>query len=445
MSETSKMPFEPIPMPGMPEMPKPSFSRSTTPPQSAPPITRKPLMIADDKPDSFFLPNGIAPEALKSPPTMTAEVKPSGFPLSWLKPSRAKGVVLAGLGSLGIGAFGLNALVPVPVSEPMKANTFADTASLPPSKPKPQIELEREDKLPEILPVPIGSNDPLPVPLLTPVISGEFKQVGATLPVIKPLDVPGVPPIIPATIPMIPEQLKSEGLPPLPSPGALGSVPLSPPALTGLPLPGSVEQEKELLPLVLPSKPPRTPSTPAALPSAFPAVETTLPSITAPIPPLPVPNLTSITPTATPKPNIELRPFPEAPAPLPVTALPGKPVATAPTEAKTDYDVDIHKIRAGDTYVTISQRYYDTANFANQLRTYNENADLSRAQDVQVPPMYVIKKFGTGRGAEPTGVVPAGTMQNPAPLVPADLEWISPSARKNGNTEKTNDGQPPWR
>ena len=166
MTETSKMPFEPIPMPGMPEMPKPSFSRSTTPP-AAPPITRKPLMIADDKPDSFFLPNGIAPEAPKSPPTMTAEVKPSGFPLNWLKPSRAKGVVIAGLGSLGIGAFGLNAFVPVPTSEPIKANTFADTSSLQPTKLQPRVDEEREVKPLGLLPPPppTGGDNLLDKPL----------------------------------------------------------------------------------------------------------------------------------------------------------------------------------------------------------------------------------------------------------------------------------------
>ena len=49
MNETSKLPFEPIPMPvlpALPEMPKPSFSRSTLPPQPRP----MPPMIVDDRP-----------------------------------------------------------------------------------------------------------------------------------------------------------------------------------------------------------------------------------------------------------------------------------------------------------------------------------------------------------------------------------------------------------
>lgn len=462
MTETSKMPFEPIPMPGMPEMPKPSFSRSTTPPQSAPPITRKPLMIAGDKPDSFFLPNGIAPEAPKSPPTMTAEVKPPGFPLNWLKPSRAKGVVIAGLGSLGIGAFGLNAFVPVPASEPMTANTFADTASVQPSKLRPRVEEEHEVKAPALLPplVPIGDENLIDKPLPLP---SELTQVGAVAPEVKPLSVltPTALPALPTSplvVPITPIEPVALPLPtgfgsePEAKPKPLGTVPImTPPALPGLPAPTFGEAKKDILPLpTLGTEAATTPILPTALSSALPPIELLPPTIAPPRPLLPLPEVTPVTPPATPKLNPEpklLTPAPYSPIPVPIELA--KPVNSAPTDAKTDYDVDIHKIRAGDTYATISQRYYDTATFANQLRTYNDNADLSRAPDVQVPPMYVIKKFGTGRVGESTGVVPAGTTQIPTPLPPAtnpsDVVWGSSGARKDGTADKQKNGEPLWR
>jgi LysM repeat protein len=454
MTETSKMPFEPIPMPGMPEMPKPSFSRSTTPPQSAPPITRKPLMIAEDKPDSFFLPNGIAPEAPKSPPTMTAEVKPSGFPLNWLKPSRAKGVVIAGLGSLGIGAFGINAFVPVPTSEPMTANTFADTTSLQPTKLQPRVDEEREDKLPGLLPppAPIGGDNLLDKPLPLP---GELTQVSAAVPEVKAVPVPptGLP-ALPTGLPLVPiTQTDPLPVPLIPGLGSepkpLGAAPImTPPALPGLPAPTLGEAKNKPLPLpTLGTEPATNPILPSALPPIELAPTTT--TIAPPTPLLPLTEPTPVTLPVTPKLNPEpklLTPGSYSPIPVPIELV--KPATKAPTEAKTDYDVDIHKIRAGDTYATISQRYYETANFANQLRTYNENADLSRTPDVQVPPMYVIKKFGTGRGADSTGVVPAGVMQNPTPLAPSstpDVEWGTPSARKSGTSGKSNNGEPLWR
>ena len=147
-----------------------------------------------------------------------------------------------------------------------------------------------------------------------------------------------------------------------------------------------------------------------------------------------------------PKGSIELKPMPVLepvlkPIPLPVAV-----------EAKTDYDVDIHKLKAGDTYAAISEKFYGAANFANALRGYNDNADLTCLRDVQVPPMHIIKKFGdVGTAVDTPRVLPAGVFQDPTPglvappKIEGEVEWGSPGTRKPTAPLKPGDERVNWK
>ena len=468
MNETSKLPFEPIPMPilpALPEMPKPSFSRSTLPPTPQP--RPMPPMIVDDRPaphpswgmtaDEFVPPAPVAaPE-----PTVP---KSAGFPMGWLKPSRAKGVVLAGLGSLGIGAFGLNALVPMPVNDVPKAKGFGDTAALAPEikkpAPGPTIKEERaEIELPGLLPTldkapPIDPLGRLPVPPQIKLASGtEPPAPLATAPAVPPAILPlstEIPAITGMKDPLPVPALLTE---PLPVPALL---PTMTPTLPAVPLPGEGKlpmpklDDKLNLPKPVLDSIPMTPLTEPKsdpVPMGLPAIFTPpilKPAEALPTPaPLPTP---SPLPMTEPKGSIELKPQQPLepvlkPIPLPVAV-----------EAKTDYDVDIHKLRAGDTYAAISEKFYGSANFANALRGYNDNADLTNLRDVQVPPMHIIKKFGgAGTMVNTPKVIPAGVFQDPTPglvappKIEGTVEWGSPGARKPTTPLKPGDETVNWK
>ncbi len=425
MNETNKMPFEPIPMPGMPEMPalpempRPSFSRTSTPP-----LPRRPLMIEDDKPNPFLLPQGIAAEVPAPTPA------PVSSPGGWLRPSRAKGVVLAGLGSLGIGAFGLNALFPMPERAPSKVNALADNTPTATKPAAPRVLEERPGEEPGLLPQVIleKNDDPWNKSLPVPIV-----RVGdTTIPAlpIPPLVVPKPEPL-PVPVPI------SGALPAPALPGFEDQPRIKVPEMVELP-PVKIEvpplKETPLpLPIFTPTREPK-------LPVLIPAPETKLP----PVAPLPIPDLKPPPGSEPARTNIEIKPFrdhqPE-PKALPVPGELPKTIATV--DAKTDYDVDIHKLRAGDSYAAISQKFYGSAGYAIALRGYNDNAELTRLRDVQVPPIHIIKRFS---GADTPRIIPAGVLQDPGLVTPPplerDVEWGTPGARK---TEKPKSGEPVWR
>ena len=442
MNEPSKTPFEPIPMPGLPampaipdlpaipEMPRPSFSRTATPPA---PVTRRPLMIEDEKPNPFLLPQGIAPEAPHVPlPPAPAPV--SGGALSWLKPSRAKGVVFAGLASLGIGAFGLNAIFPTPVHEVPKGGSLADATPPAPAKMHatlPKVIEERPTvEPPALLPREIVAKVDDPWATTTPL-----RLVEGTTPV----TVPTVPP----TVPLIPEPTPTTL--PVPAPAPL-------PTVVALPVPAIPGFEEK--PPVAVAPPPTLPrpaikiDTPLELPVPKEITKPMPPVLVAPIEeakPIPVVPPAVIAPTPPP---VTLVPEPKRvdpmPFPLPLPVPAEKP---APVDAKTDYDVDIHKLKAGDTYAIISEKFYGTASYGGALRSYNDGLELARMRDVQVPPMHVIKKFGTGRDAtDAPRVLPVGVLEEPRMVAPPgierDIQWGTPGNRK---TDKPADGGVNWR
>ncbi len=512
MSETTKLPFDPIPVSGIATAdPKPAFSRSVTDAGGLLPPVRKPVSA---------LPSGIAPEAPPEPNPMPGTPPPNpaavgGFLRDLFKPTRGKGAVAAGLVSLFAGAYGLNLVMPIqtPPSKPRVPES--ETAKGPQPKidverTSPQMAEERNSLLPEPgklppLPAPgeFGSgrseglpppNDPrnrasgderwgsagssrteqpgggalpalpaLPaggfggggseppakpaLPALPPPGDSGFRPAGGTLPPLNepkdntvpppgggmgglpPLPKPGEPPSI--------DNRKSE-LPPLPEPGKLGAGGgLPPPATAFAPaadgkLPPPLPNPDDKLPKPLIDAKPDAGKLPdLPVPGSTPAG--TLPPISAaPVgmkkdePPLPPPGgMGSFAPTvrsSTPPPD----------------AVPEQP-------PKTDFDVDIVRVRGSDTYATISDKFYGSTRYAAALRAFNRGADLGQLREVQVPPLHVIRTQAGGREreaeapAEPRGVVPAGGIRGPvldAPVQPPDtapeaVDWGAPGKRRS--------------
>jgi hypothetical protein len=108
------------------------------------------------------------------------------------------------------------------------------------------------------------------------------------------------------------------------------------------------------------------------------------------------------------------------------TALP--PVAMQPT--RTDFDVDLHKFRPGDSYQTVSQRYYDTPQFAEALRAFNQGRPVDATGQIEVPPLAIIRKLsGRGKAVEPREALqPVGRVQTAGD----NLDW-GPAGSRNRN------------
>lgn len=433
MSDATKIPFEPIPMPPigplapLPPMPtlsdpakpsispisdpvKPSFSRSTIPPASALPPTRKPIAMEEDAiPLTKFLPLGIAPESPE--PVKKADAAP--MPQSWLRRKRMKLIMSAA--SLGGAAFGLHEFAPhlkfgseqgdsklVEVAKPTQVPKIAEERSH--DLPKPSVNFERQEELKPLL--TIGTQEePAHLRLAAGV---------ATLPV------PNLPTEIqtPAPPVVLPKKVETLAPPALPI-----AVPETPKVVS-------------VLPPVLLDVPPVVPITLPPVAPVLPPVEVVPPKLKFPELPVETPKPTPIPvelPVETPKPAV-------IPAPAPATSVatvPLKPLKPMPTggmvggitpeleytsppetskpvvaaEPKTDYDVDVHRVKNAETYQTLSEKYYGSAQYAETLKAYNRGADLGQLRDVHVPPMFVIRKMAPAKTPQPTpanDVIPAG-------------------------------------
>jgi hypothetical protein len=191
----------------------------------------------------------------------------------------------------------------------------------------------------------------------------------------------------------------------------------------------------------LPSLAPQPPETPAPKQDT-PTPKLDTPKLDTPAPKLPEP--TAPKPVETPERKTEPAPFtaptdPPAtfrpvaadtpkPTPEPKDARPAvgtlnltkpptepgvRPAANQETP-KSDYDVDLHRPKADDTYESISRQYYRDARYAEALKQYNRGAELGRVVDVYVPPMYVLRQrfsqlIGAARGSSsPEWSSPAG-------------------------------------
>jgi hypothetical protein len=336
--------------------------------------------------------------------------------------------------------------VPLVKTVELPSLTLPTVAASPPAAASPLPALS-PPSLPTAAPAlpPIG----LPVPAATPPVATSPPPV----PELK-IDLPSILPVQ-GTAPMTPSPAPAPAVSPLPVPTTT-TAPLVPPVSTGtgtaapaaLPLPAitgaapmAVSPPAQPLPEVKLDPPPMTVATsptPAAAPdplklppvTATPTTEKKLelPSLeTPPVPRIPV---TGADPTKVPDigvpklPEIGLSP-PPTPAPkveLPAVAAEVKPAAVAPalelpvvgapqpaavaTAAKTDYDVDLHYVKGGDSWASVSKLHYGDERYAEALKGYNQNAALTQMQRAEVPPIHVLRKnFASviGRPVEKTG------------------------------------------
>lgn len=346
---------------------------------------------------------------------------------------------------------------PLPSPVPLKPDD-----KLTPVTPLPAPPLD--DKKPAPIPVPVFSekNDPVkpvPLPPINPEQPGTTSLPAPTIVPDKPVEVAPLPkPAMSATL----EPKPAEGPAPLPKPGFVETPdPTMRPA--PLPVPGAIKPDPIPAPGGLPdikmtpvgdNKPlpevkmsPVGDSKPIPLPPIGGTADTPKPvdpvpapkpvdPIPMPVKPLPVdPKPLDVVPTPPVVPVAEKKLDP-VPAPLfkeekpavgaiPVVGAKEPPVAapSATTPPKKGFEVDVVKVRPTDTYTSISEAFYQSRKYAAALRVFNGDVDISRLQEVEVPPLFELQKqVGIpAREAEPIGggaraIIPA---RNTAPTEPA--------------------------
>jgi hypothetical protein len=365
----------------------------------------------DEVPLTKFLPTGIAPE---TPPEPPKKIEVAATPPSWLRRKRLK--LAMGLASVSAAGYGLHEFAPnlkqvdatPPTAEVAKPSVIPVAPKIAEERghefPKPVIDFERHDE-PRPLPILSRSEEPaplrltagvapLPVPTL-PVGVSAPPEITAP-PVIAPPVMHPVEPAAPVIIPNI-----------VPAPPVIVSAPVAPvEVVTPAPV--------EVKPIVLPPAP-----VPAPLPAITLPVETppAVKPLVLPTPPIETPKPVEVVPTPAPLHKHAPLPVPEPiPAPLPVPApattiaavpvVQTKPLPVVVGEPKTDYDVDLHRVKNAETYATISEKYYGNTQYAAALKAYNRGAEVNQLREVQVPPMFVIRKQTPAPTSE---VVPAGT------------------------------------
>ena len=113
----------------------------------------------------------------------------------------------------------------------------------------------------------------------------------------------------------------------------------------------------------------------------------------------------------------------------PAVAAEVKPtvVARAP---KTNYDVDIYDPKAGDTYESIRQEWYNNKQLAAALRAYNRTQDLRSGQYVNIPPKHILQRQFSAptRGNSGLRISPPAT---------DGTNWSAPSAQPTGTSGRT--------
>lgn len=449
MSDVIKLGFDPIPVlgSGRPELPK-------VPDLPSPkPIASKP---AEPKP------------ATPPAPEPAAVPSPTASPLwSLFEPNRAKGVIAAGLISLLGGAATVRFLwppktptataeakverdspAPLPVAAPLLEPTplpKVEPVNLTPIVPAtggttielPKLDLPAIAPVPAAVPTPAPTPNPTPAPAPTPSLVTLPSQMSPALPSIalpelvrtganepeKPLDIK-LPELVPSsgTAPPIPSPVTL----PVPTPAPAVAAPM--PALLPLPdvkgpvaAPAKVELPKVELPSAIKIEPPAVASTP--VPTAK-VPEIGLPSLTE----TPAPKIEPSLPPVEIKTDVKPLPSTEFPviSSVPVTATPASavrpapagPVAIAATPPRTDYDIDLHYVRAGDSWTAISKQYFGDERYADAIKGFNRNASLAGAQRVEVPPIHVLRKnFASqiGRPVERSGdwgtITPSGATE----------------------------------
>lgn len=267
----------------------------------------------------------------------------------------------------------------LPLPELIRTGASDSTAPAVPTVPVPVAKPEEKPidiKLPEL--VPSGGTTPgIPTAITLPSLTAP-----ATTPAASP-----APAIL--SLPEVKVDLPAVTAAPGPKVEPTKDIKVEPPALTALPVPGTTVPPAKPIEIGVPplvdagvSKPKLEFSTP--LPESKPAT-----------PELPV---LSALPTG-PKPDLKLA-APELPA---VSVLPVARPQPAPSNAKTEYDVDLHYVKSGDTWAAISKLHFGDERYGDALKGYNQNASLAQLQRAEVPPIHVLRKnFATliGRPVE---------------------------------------------
>lgn len=430
-NDPNKLNFDPIPVsaPSRPELPKvPDLPM------------QKAIAAAKAQPV----------ETPAAPPTVPAAT--SWLPDSvWsvFEPSRTKGVIAAGIISLVGGAATMKYVWPAKPPTTVAQAEPEPTAPLPPlnSAPVPESTKPKVDTVALTPIVPATGSTMLPVPNVTlpplvvsppaiatvPPVPAPSVSSGTNIPLpslVIPTAgsdpaVPSVPVPVPVAKPeeksstlKLPELVPSGGTTPavpgalaLPLPSTAAALPMP----AGAPAPLPVPEIKLDLPSTVPAvsqtgiskvevpkefkfeplkdakvePPPLTP-----LPVEGATVVPKLPEIGVPAAPkvdaaVPTPKFELSTPVPDVKPLVS--PAVELPkvSPLPATA----PAPTiAASNAKTEYDVDLHYVKSGDTWAAISKLHFGDERYADALKGYNQNGSLAQLQRAEIPPVHVLRK-----------------------------------------------------
>lgn len=325
------------------------------------------------------------------------------------------------------------------ISAPTAADQFRGREA---SASIPNIDIPRSTNVPNptvpVLPQPTGFN-PSPsidAPALPNINPGTIRPVDNTTPATNPQGVGGSV-VVPAIPGLTDKTQPAPPVPTLPAPTGTNTTPTpsnNTPAIPSIDLPaiGGVGTGAAAPPTPAPVIPnPATTPPPPALVTVPPA--TRLPDPTPPgggsigsgaAVPAPLPAMT-----------------PPAPAGFDtVRPTPPAPVVTTSREPQTSFDVDVHTIRQGDSYASISKSYYGDVAFAEALKQYDESRVGRTAGTVHVPPVWVLRKqFPQAmRGEAP--VTPAVTVpaeRTPANVTPtAATGWQAPARGKTYYTPR---------
>lgn len=365
--------------------------------------------------------------------TLTREPTPSPMPTVVDEPSPLPNLIVPVAGTAEPSAPG----IPMP---PGSVEAPAPPVIPPPSAPSPNSPAL---PAPGTLPAPSGT---APSPPALPVSPTATPSALPTPPSIPVAPIPGAG-SDPGIAPVAPGGL-GEGIPGTKGTPTSDGKPTADAGVLPVPLPPvdlSAVGNNSTPPMADPSKLGTSPlpAAPASLAPPMPVV----PSVSGPEatpPTLAMPETVVPTkPVAEEKPASGVEPSPGNPAalpPLPAGALPGAnpsvpmphgslagvpsvdgPGSTGPTEpmsltgpsgnvgnvgssptgntggierpARTDYDVGLHEPRAGETYETISEEWYNTKKLAAALRAYNRNKALQGQGPVEVPPIDVLRRM----------------------------------------------------
>lgn len=303
-------------------------------------------------------------------------------------------------------------LPPVPKSDTLLPVVMADekskTGTLPPvpglsEKPElvssvPPVKPADAPGAP-LPPVMKPAEQPPPPVVVRPGVSEQKPEQSAApkLPavVVTPDPTPAPPPVVepkPTTLPAVKvTPVSEEKPPPFSSPPPLGTTADPPKTVEGAPIPKPVFTDlKPVDPI--PTPPVKTDPIPAPV-----SIEKKPDAPPPPAPPL------KIEPGTVPTAFKEEKTLPVG-VPVGVASEPpAAPVGGAPP--KKGFEVDVVKVRPTDTYTGISEAFYQSKKYAAALRAFNGDVDISRLQEVEVPPLFELQKLtgAPAREAEPTG------------------------------------------